>query len=159
MRKGSIWNQREKANARFLTASGVSSFMARKDQTNKEQLYRIWDEIAEPQWRDKLMVDWDYRWNKSLYDRPVVLNLGNPLNVGGTHWVAVWKDKYFDSYGLPPSDILLSKGWRGTWNTHQIQGITAGRCGQYCLIWLKHVLENREEDFYKLFNIQTESYS
>lgn len=155
MRKSSIWNQRERANVRFLTATGVSSLMAKKDQTNKEQLYDIWGEIAPAGWLDKLVVDWDYRWNKGLWNKPVVLNLGNPLNVGGTHWIAVWRDKYFDSYGLPPSDILVAKGWKGTWNTHQIQGLTNGRCGQYCLIWLKHMLEDREEDFYKLFNIQT----
>ena len=151
------YDRYERATERTLQAKGLSAIKAKKDRTTKDDLYEFWDKLAETEpslRKHKLVVQWDYKYDKkTMWNSPVVLNLGNPLNLGGTHWVAIYKDKYFDSYGLSPPDIILEAGWKGEHNKRQIQGILNGNCGQYCVLWLSYVLRNKEKDFYDLFHI------
>jgi len=35
-----------------------------------------------------------------------VVNIENFNDGSGTHWVAVYNNNYFDSFGLPPSDLI-----------------------------------------------------
>jgi len=67
---------------------------------------------------------------------------GNP----GTHWVAIFinpKKGYsevFDSYGLPPSQIIQKKlykiGKPILYNSGQIQNELSKRCGWYCIHYI-----------------------
>jgi hypothetical protein len=72
--------------------------------------------------------------------------------MGGSHWIALYKNKFFDSFGLPPSDIVLKNGFKGDWKGVQIQSMQTGGCGQYCLLWLYYVLSGDEAGFYELFH-------
>lgn len=142
----------KRINENILKAKGVGSVLSAKDQTTKAELYRIWDQIREEGMPD-LLVEWDYKYNPAMYDKPVVINLGNPLQMGGTHWISIWQNKYFDSFGLPPSDIVLKNGFKGAWNDVQIQDMREGGCGQYALLWLYYVMDGREKEFYDLFRV------
>lgn len=145
------YNRYERQTERTLQAKGISSSLAKADRTTKVELYRIWDELTDGK-MGKLLVEWDYKYNKkTMYDRPVIMNLGNPLQMGGTHWVAIWRNKYSDSYGLPPSEIVIKNGFKGSYNKVQIQGIINGNCGQYALLWLYYIMSGREAEFYSLF--------
>lgn len=146
-RKKSVLSNK-KINENILKAKGVSLGLSAKDQTTKAELYRIWRSFSEI----PLLVEWDYHYDKkTMYDKPVILNLGNPLQMGGSHWIGLWRNKFFDSFGLPPSDIILKNGFKGSYNKVQIQDIRTGGCGQYCLLWLYYVMSGREAEFYSLF--------
>ncbi len=145
----------ERQTERVLQARGISSFKAKKDRTTKADLYELWGKLTatEPSLQGhELVIQWDYKYDKkTMWSKPVILNLGNPLHLGGTHWVAVYKDKYFDSYGLAPPSILMDAGWSGDWNKRQIQGVLNGNCGQYAILWLSYVVRNKENEFFNLF--------
>ena len=65
----------------------------------------------------------------------------------GTHYVCYWHDNsntyYFDSYGVPPPDDLLSYlrtgGKQIAYNTTQLQPIKSAMCGYFCIYVLKHL--------------------
>ena len=79
----------------------------------------------------------------------------------GEHWVAVYNNEYFDSFGLPPQDdrILQFMGHDVTFNTVQMQQLLTNACGFYCVYYLLerargnsmddivHVLRNSDGDF------------
>lgn len=130
-----------------------------KGETTREELERMWEV-----WNGgTLRVIWDYKWNKehmreSMRGVPYIINIGNPLQMGGTHWIAVIGDYYMDSFGLPPTHILMDSpppgGWK--WNKNQIQSIVSGGCGQYALYFLYKVKQDPENginEFFKTFNI------
>ena len=64
----------------------------------------------------------------------------------GSHWVAIYNDpkkkyvEFFDSYGLPPSDIIVKKlkqtGKKVLFNTSKIQNLTSSRCGYYTYFYI-----------------------
>ena len=91
---------------------------------------------------------------------PYVINIGNPLQMGGTHWVAVWKNYYMDSFGLPPTHILIKTAPRGGFiqatKGEQIQSVASGGCGQYSLYFLYLAVMKGEEgikEFNRIFKI------
>jgi len=89
----------------------------------------------------------DYRhW---MEDYPTIINLGSSIS-GGTHWIAIYKEHYFDSFGMPPPH------WQGLerkeWTDLQIQSIEQGYCGAYCILFLYHAINNSLPEFYSEFN-------
>lgn len=76
-----------------------------------------------------------------------IINLGNP-SISGTHWVATYNGKYFDSFGLVPPEKLS----RLEWTPLQIQDVRAGFCGNYCLLWLYYAKIGELDQFYNLFD-------
>lgn len=67
-----------------------------------------------------------------------IINLDISTNKG-THWVAYYRNKimnvYFDSFGMPPLDILNIKPI--VMNSEQIQNENSIMCGQYCIAFIK----------------------
>ncbi len=81
-------------------------------------------------------------------DEPTIINLGNQLN-GGTHFVAAYKDHYFDSMGqVPPHVGDLDKK---QWTSIQIQPLNQGHCGAYSLLFLLYATRDKLPEFYSLF--------
>lgn len=78
---------------------------------------------------------------------PQIINLGNPT-ISGTHWVATYNGKYFDSFGLVPPTKLSHLEWTPL----QIQDIRYGFCGNYCLMWLYYSKIDELDQFYSLFD-------
>lgn len=150
-----MYERNSKKVQTYLSARGAPASLSKPAETSKQQLLKLWDEFTTGGYG--LVVEWDYNYNKkTMYDRPVILNIGNPFNVGGTHWVSVYRDKYFDSFGLPPPSILYANGWTGAWNDKQIQAVNRGNCGQFALLFLLYATKARGfegglEKFYKLF--------
>lgn len=92
-------------------------------------------------------INWLQDYDKSNKG-PQIINLGNP-NIGGTHWVATYDGKYFDSFGLPPPPQLKKLEWIPL----QIQSIKSAHCGQYSLLYLYYVMRGEEDKFYDMFTI------
>lgn len=116
----------------------------RKSETSDKELIKLGNLMG----IRNLRISWASDYDKN-YKGPQILNLGNRSN-GGTHWVAVFNDHYFDSLGLPPPSIsdLHNKQYTDI----DIQPSMQGHCGQYCLLWIRHMMDNDMGDFYKLFN-------
>lgn len=72
----------------------------------------------------------------------------------GTHWVSIYKNFYFDSYGLKaPNDIenYFKKGYY--YNDLQLQplNLKSMYCGWFCLLFLYH-MNNKDDDLFKFRN-------
>lgn len=78
----------------------------------------------------------------------------------GSHWVAYYYDpkqaytKFFDSYGLPPSNkikqFLLSYGKPIVWNAKMIQSTNSNRCGWYTIYFIQ--ASYKENSFYDIIS-------
>lgn len=148
------WNEKRTSKRGKLPVE-----LLEKGETTREELERMWKV-----WNGgPLRIIWDYKWNKeymreSMRGVPFIINIGNPLQMGGTHWIAIWKNYYMDSFGLPPPHIINASsppgGWK--WNRNQIQSIASGGCGQYALYFLYKAMTMGEDginDYFKTFNI------
>jgi len=99
----------------------------------------------------KLNLDVQLNWLKDCLDPDKfkgaqIINLGNP-SIGGSHWVAVYDGKYFDSFGLVPPEKLDHLEWIPL----QKQNHYFGHCGQYSMLWLYYAKMNELDKFYNLF--------
>ena len=95
----------------------------------------------------KMGLDVKINWQKDFIKDPnllQIINLGNP-RLGGTHWVAVYQNKYFDPFGLAPAIPDLE------WIPFQIQSIRSGHCGTYAIMWLYYAFHDEIDKFYNLF--------
>lgn len=75
-----------------------------------------------------------------------IINLGNP-QIGGSHWIATYDGKYFDSFGLVPPEKLDHLEWIPL----KIQNHSFGGCGSYALLWLWYAKQGELDQFYNLF--------
>ena len=79
----------------------------------------------------------------------------------GEHWVAVYNNEYFDSFGVPPLDPRI-RDFMGSTIIHNcvpLQQILTNACGFYCVYYLLerargrsmediiHVLKHTDADF------------
>ena len=120
----------------YLKNAGLSHEEAWKDMTTRGDLEEYWDKLS-PAGAPPLNVIWDYNYNaNTMYNKPTILNLGNPLDMGGTHWCAIYKDEYYDPFGLPPPYHIQQAQKNLKWNENQYQHVDYGNCGQFCLVWL-----------------------
>lgn len=117
-----------------------------KSKTNQQDLIKLLKESG----INDAKVDWAYNFDKSI--PYMVLNLGNPSTVGGTHWVAVdnIKKRYFDPLGASPPSYI-PKGYQ--YNNLQIQDFNFGHCGQYSVLFLVYSKADELDRFYNLFTI------
>lgn len=93
-------------------------------------------------------IVWLKDYKPSMDTNGVIINLGNPIFRGGTHWVCVYKNSYFDSFGIHPPPEIKNKMYRDI----QIQDPDDGKCGLYCILFIYFAKKNNLEEFYKLFD-------
>lgn len=101
---------------------------------------------------NKLDLDVKINWLKDVdvNDKGMqIINLGNPYGVSGSHWTCSYDGKYFDSFGLIPPQKFVDAGYE--WVPLQLQGITEGFCGNWCILWLYYAKMNEIDRFYNLF--------
>ena len=87
-----------------------------------------------------------------------IINMSDKLKKG-THWVCLYDNYYFDSYGLePPIDVeqFINKNYY--YNNQQYQFINSTNCGWYCLIFFMYFNKNKinkknYNKFCDMFNI------
>lgn len=95
-----------------------------------------------------LEVIWLKDYSEQYLNKPTIINIGN-TSTGGTHWVAAYKDQYFDSMGqMPPAYRGLDKK---QWAPLQIQRLSQGHCGAYALLFLYYAIRNDIDGFYNIF--------
>lgn len=89
-----------------------------------------------------------------------IINMMDSTAGNGSHWVAYYipppskklnglstadKNYYFDSYGAPPPEevitFLKTKNRKIVYNDQQLQKLNTDTCGEYCLHWLKTMLQ------------------
>jgi hypothetical protein len=87
-------------------------------------------------------------WSKDeLYGIPhtngaYIVNMQDSGVGEGTHWVAFIKNKgtsyYFDSYGISPPIAVMDflKGSKIGYSSNDIQSLSSGECGWFCLAFL-----------------------
>ncbi len=115
-----------------------------KPRTTMEDLKKLLHEAG----LDDAKIDWSYNFDKSV--PRMILNLGHPLIMGGTHWVAVDNQKkmYFDPLGAgPPSFIPRDYQY----NSLRVQDFNFGRCGQYAVLFLAYSKAGEIDRFFNLF--------
>jgi hypothetical protein len=123
----------------------ISNRMLNKSMTTKsdlEKMLKIYHITA--------VVEWAYNFDKN---KPyMILNMGVPMLTGGTHWVAVdnVKKRYFDPLGASPPEYI-PKDYQ--FSNIQIQDFNFGRCGQYCVLYLKYSMDDEVDRFFNLFTI------
>jgi len=78
----------------------------------------------------------------------VVINLENFADGNGTHWTCAYRNEYFDSFGLPPPDVIeekLRKLYPNLlYNSSQLQMDSSILCGYYCVYYIKERSKGRE---------------
>lgn len=115
---------------------------------------------------------------KKLIKGGYIINLENSMDsagnrLDGSHWVAMWIDNpdpqhprgyacYFDPFGFPPPvevQHILNKFIPYDVNRTEIQSITTGICGYYCIYFLWYMSRNKKvkpsqrfQKFVDLFN-------
>lgn len=117
-----------------------------KSKTSQQDLIKLLRESG----IDNAKVDWSYNFDSSI--PYMILNLGNPSTVGGTHWVAVdnIKKRYFDPLGASPP-TYIPKDYE--YSNLQIQDFNFGHCGQYSVLFLVYSKGDELDRFYNLFDI------
>ena len=95
----------------------------------------------------KYKIVWLKDYDES-FKGPQIINMGSPV-IGGTHWIASYNNKYFDSFGISPPPKLSGLEWI----PFQIQNIRSGHCGQYVVLWLYYMIIGEEDRFYNQFCI------
>lgn len=69
-------------------------------------------------------------------------------HIGGSHWVAIYKDMYFDPLGLPIARNNLNYL---QYTTLPIQNFRYGGCGLYCVLFIYYASKDDIDGFYNLF--------
>lgn len=86
-----------------------------------------------------------------------------PIRKPGEHWIAIYIDKhnfgeYFDSFGLPPHNIYISKFLKRNCvktkcNRKMIQSLFSNYCGHFCIMYSYYKAMNKSlEAYVKIFN-------
>jgi hypothetical protein len=73
----------------------------------------------------------------------------------GTHWVSIYQNIYFDSYGIIAPDNIenyMKKGY--IYNDIQLQplNLTSLYCGWFCLYFLDYMNNHNEDNIIKFHN-------
>lgn len=90
--------------------------------------------------------DWLDNYEPSIENQ--ILNT-DADHIGGTHWVAIHKDYYFDPLGLPIArDDLLHLQYTYI----PIQDYRQGGCGLYCVLFIWYAEHDDLDAFYNLFD-------
>lgn len=60
---------------------------------------------------------------------------------GGSHWVLLFQNLYFDSFGCPPPMVVAP--FASVWNDTQYQDFHSSACGFYCIYVADNLLAGR----------------
>ena len=90
--------------------------------------------------------DWIDNYNPDIDAQ--ILNIDSD-HLGGTHWIAIYKDHYFDPLGFPIArdDIMHLQ-----YTYIPVQDYTEGGCGLYCILFIWYAENDDIEGFYNLFD-------
>ena len=91
-----------------------------------------------------------------------IINIDKKEN-NGSHWVAIFRDIYFDSYALKPPNVIEDYFKKGYYmNDKQIQPLNNNSqyCGWICLMFLDYMNKNYDKKlnnsmiiYYKFINL------
>lgn len=77
----------------------------------------------------------------------MVINLEDFADGNGSHWTCVFGNEYFDSFGLPPPDVvrdwMLKKNKQVLYNSSKLQKDESVLCGLFCIYFIKERFAGR----------------
>jgi|SRR5208283_5291899 len=104
---------------------------------------------------------YDFKPLKLNNKRGAILLLSPSKKIVNGHWVSIYKVSpthyyYFDSYGVPPAQILVNSiGNKNLYyNSYQIQDLRSSHCGIYAIYYIYYMMKykNPNEALTKLIN-------
>lgn len=134
----------KKKNKIYERPSSVSQII-RKSETSADDLERLSKRLG-----INVRIVWRKDYDPKLKRNPnigQIINMGSPM-IGGSHWTAAYRDKYFDSLSMPPPPNMKHLQWTPL----QIQDMMYGHCGQYSLYWIYYQMIGEEDKFYAMFH-------
>jgi len=128
--------------------------------TTGDDLYKA---LTKSRTKTNFIIRQKNNFKTSDYKEPLIgiINLQSSTDGMGTHWACFIipppsktingiptadKNYYFDSYGTsPPEQIvkfLKTKDRKIVYNDQQLQKLRTDTCGEFCIIWIRHMLIN-----------------
>lgn len=92
-----------------------------------------------------ITFDWIDNYNPNTERQ--ILNIDSD-HIGGTHWIAIYKNYYFDPLGLPIARDSLN---HLQYTYIPVQNYKQGGCGLYCVLFIWYASNNDIDGFYNLF--------
>lgn len=92
-----------------------------------------------------ITFDWIDNYKRGIDSQ--ILNIDSD-HIGGTHWIAIYKDTYFDPIGLPIARDNLNFL---QYSYIPVQDYTQGGCGLYCILFIWYAVRDDIDGFYSLF--------
>lgn len=131
---------------KLIVSDPIASFnkIINSASSTKEELQYLCDKLNI---KPSPSIVWLKDYHPSLDTSGVIINMGNPI-LGGTHWVCVYKNTYFDSFGIHPPPEIKTKIYRDI----KIQNPQDGKCGLYCVLFIYFAKKNNIEEFYEIFD-------
>jgi hypothetical protein len=87
---------------------------------------------------------------KNLKDKNYIFLLSPSKKILNGHWTSLYNTKnksyYFDSQGIPPSQILVDNIKNIEYNPYQIQTINQTYCGLFCCYFLYYMNQSGNKD-------------
>lgn len=81
-------------------------------------------------------------------DDSIVINLEDFADGEGTHWVCCFGNEYFDSFGLPPPDVVVrwmkKNGDDVFYNSSKLQKDRSILCGYFCIYYIRERTKGRD---------------
>ena len=117
----------------------------RKSETSAEELERLAKHLG-----INVRIVWRKDYDPKLEKNPnigQIINMGSK-QIGGSHWTAAYRDKYFDSLSMPPPPNMTHLQWTPL----QIQNMTYGHCGGYSLFFIYYAMRDELDQFYSMFH-------
>lgn len=106
------------------------------------------DDLEKLATRLNLNIKFDWIDNYDPKATNQILNI-DADHIGGSHWIAIHEDYYFDPLGLP----IARDSLQGLQYTRiPIQDYNHGACGLYCVLFIWYASRDDIDGFYSLFN-------
>lgn len=129
---------------RHQRASRIPKRLINNAMTTRSDLERLLSIEGIP-----AQIDWGFNFDRSV--PYMVLNIGIPGILGGTHWVGVDNvhRRYFDPLGASPPTYIPANYEH---SNIDVQDYRYGHCGQYVVLWLCYSIADEIDRFHNLFD-------
>lgn len=129
---------KSKAKNNYLFGNSISKIL-RSPVSSKADLEKLSDKLGL-----SIKIDW---LDNYKHGDTGIYNI-DADHIGGSHWISIVGDQYFDPLGLPIARDNLN---HLQYTTLPIQNFRAGGCGLYALLFIYYAKNNDVDGFFNLF--------